>query len=232
MGTEAVWVPLVMAAVSGAATYINNRNTARRQDHELAAQLRAQGDKQREADARTAQLLTQQAQSTDAKDRTESLATYNRELAMKAPQANKLLAAPGAVSDAYQKSGSDASLGIADYGKRIADLTASIDAPQQQRMRDRREIIDPYQTDIGMIARRNAGDNFLSNLRLRNIQPNPWLSLTAGIAGAAAGSYAKGMGAGTAGASMGAPADAYSYMAPSTVNSMPNPWIGYPIGSI
>lgn len=40
MGTEAVWVPLVMAAVATGASVYNTRQTERRQDNALAQQIR------------------------------------------------------------------------------------------------------------------------------------------------------------------------------------------------
>jgi len=230
VGTEAIWVPLVLTAVSAAAQYRNQQITAHKQDQTLAAQLRAQAEKQHEADAKTADLIRKQAQSTDTQDKAKSLAGYNRELALKSGQATQQLGAKGAVSDAYAKKKEDAALGVTNFGNNLADLTASIDAPVQQRQREQIETIDPYRTDIGLIARRNAGDNFLSNMRLRNIRPNPWLSLTSGLAGSAASAYGAGAfgGANTADAAAGQP----WYMAPNTTNSLPNPWVGYPIGSV
>lgn len=190
MGSEAIWVPLAMAAIGGTASYVNNRNVAHKQDQNLAAQIRASGQKQQEADQRTAQLISQQAKDTDAQDKAKSLASYNQSLALKAPQATSIFKVPGAVSDAYAKAGSDAALGVTKYGADQADITSSMEAPMLQRQREHADM-DSYKNDIGMIARRNAGDTFLANMRLRGIQGNPWLSLVSGVSGAAAGSMAR-----------------------------------------
>lgn len=233
MCTGAEIIPLVVAAVGTTATVINQRNVAHQQDQALAAQIRAQQAKQQQADARTAQLINKEATSTDTQDKAKSLAAYSTELAKKAPEATTALGAPSAASRAYAQQKSDAALGVADYGGQQADWLSSIQAPQLQRQRDIIQNIDPYKTDIGLISRANAGDNFLANLKLNNIRANPWLSLASGIAGGAANAMAKGgYGAGstTADAASG---DPYSqdYMAPNLRSNLPNPWYGYQIGS-
>jgi len=194
VGTEGLYVPLILAAVAGTASYVNSQNVAHQQDQTLAANIRAQQAKQQQADARTAQLLTQEQQSTDTQDKQKSQAAFSKELAMKAPQATSALAAPIAASPAYAKQQSDAALGVTNYGNQQADWLSSIAAPQMQRQRDIVQNIDPYKNDIALIARANAGDNFLSNLKLNNIRGNPWLSLVSGVAGGAAGSMARGAG--------------------------------------
>ena len=216
-----VAIPLILAAVSGTAQYVNQRNVAHEQDQTLAAQLRAQGQKQQQADARTAQLITQEQQSTDQPDKAKSLATYNKDLALKAPQATTALAAPPSASQAYAKDKQDAALGISDYGNQQADWLSSIAAPQLQRQRDQITNIDPYRNDIGLISRANAGDNFLSNMKLNSIRGNPWLSLISGVSGGAASGMARGTGAGgtTADAASGIP-----FAAPGVGSSMTLPW--------
>jgi hypothetical protein len=207
-GLEGFVVPAILAAVGTAATVVNQRNVAHQQDQTLAAQIRAQGQKQQQADARTSQLINQEATSTDTQDKAKSQAAYAKQLAQHAPQATEALNAPPSASQAFAKSKQDAALGVADYGNQQADWLSSIAAPTLQRQRDVRENIDPYKTDIGLISRANAGDNFLSNMRLRNIQPNPWLSLVSGVAGGASTAMAKGGYGSDAGT--GAPYTAYN----------------------
>ena len=192
MGTEEIWIPLALAAVSGTAAYVNQRNVAHQQDQTLAAQLRAQAAKQQQADAQTSQLINKEAQSTDTQDKAKAQLAYNTAIAQKAPQATTALAAPNSASKAYAADKLNAALGVSDYGNQQADWLSSIQAPEMQRQRDQIENIDPYRTNIGLIARANAGDNFLSNLKLNSIKPNPWLSLVQGVSGGAAGAMAKG----------------------------------------
>lgn len=228
MGFVVPLIPYIIAAVGTAATIVNQRNVAHKQDQELASQIRAQGQKQQLADARTATLIQSQKDLSDAPDKAKSQAAYNKDLALKAPQSTAALQGPAAASAAYAKDKSDAALGVAQYGNQQADWLSSIQAPGMSRQRNIIENIDPYRNDIGLIARNNQGDNFLSNMRLRGIRPNAGLSLIAGIAGGASSAMAAGgygAGSGTQAAAAGDPYAA-DYMAPNLVNNLPkNPWM-------
>ena len=231
MGTEAVWVPLVLSAVSAGATYVNQRNTAKRQDNELAAQLRGQASKQHEADAKTAQLIAGEAKSSPIEERQKISADFGRSLAAKAPQASTALTVPGGASAAYEKAGSDAQLGITKYGKDRSDLLADMDAPFAQRLDDQIKR-GRYSTDANQIGRFNRGDTFLSNMRLSNIKGNPKLALLSSLAATGARATAGGGGGGGFGTAewekapnltnnlpelfdySAAPASGFSYMRP------------------
>lgn len=195
MGAAAI--PLILTAVSTAATVYNQRQTAKRQDNQLASQLRAQAQKQKEADAKTAQLVAQRANSTDADEKAGALAQYTQALQQKQAQAAQPLATVGAISDAYKQAGSDAALGIANYAGNRANLTASMDAPLLQRQNDAYDE-NRYKTDIGLIGRRSSGDDYLAQMKLRSIQPNPWINAGAQLLQG----YASSMGGG-GGSSMG-----------------------------
>lgn len=194
MGTEAIWIPLVMSAVATGASVYNSNQTAKRQDKQLASQLRSQADKQRQADARTAQLIQQQAASTDADERAGSLAKFTEQIQAHKAQAQRPLQSVGAVSDAYKQAGSDAALGMGQYAGNIASLLSSIDAPTQQRQNDAL-LAGRYQTDIGQLRRFSDGDDFLHQMRLRGIQRNPWIDAGASALGGAANAYGSGQSA-------------------------------------
>lgn len=208
MGTEAFWVPFAISAATsaaaGGAAYINQRNTAKRQDSELAAQLRASGQKQQQADAKTAALIASEAKSTAAPERAKIAADFGKEVATKMPQATSGLNVPGGASAAYEKAGSDRALGIADYANTRAGNIADIDAPYAQRL-DEKINRGRFGTDISQIDRFNRGDNYLSNLRLSQIKGNPKLALFSSLVGGAGNAAAKGAGAyyGGAGDSFG-----------------------------
>jgi hypothetical protein len=195
MGTEAVWVPLVLSAVSAGAAYVNQKQTANRQNNELLAQLTGQRAKQREADAKTAALIQSEQKSTDVGDRAKLAGGFGQALAAKTPAAISPLDVKGAVSSAYDKSGADAQQGIVKFGADTAGNLADLDAPFAQRMRDR-FTEDRYKDDINQIGRFNRGDTFLSNMRLANIKGNPKLALLSSLAGTAAKGTAMGYGMG------------------------------------
>lgn len=215
-------IPYIVAAVGTAATIVNQRNVAHRQDQQLAAQIRAGAQKQQQADQRTAQLIQSQANLSDQPDKAKSQAAYNKDLALKQPQATSALQGPAAASAAFAKQKSDAALGVTKYGNQQADWLSSIQAPQMERQRNLIENLDPYRTDIGLISRANQGDNFLANMRLRGIQPNAGLSLLSGIAGGASSAMARG-GYGASDTATAAAGDPYADWIPQKIP--PNPWM-------
>ncbi|MGH8173941.1 MAG: hypothetical protein ACREPX_12430 [Rhodanobacteraceae bacterium] len=199
MGTEAVWIPLVLSAVATGATVYNQRATAKRQDDQLAKQIRAQTSRQHGADDKTKALIQAEANSTDADEKQGSLSKFTDALRQSQGNALRPLKVEGNASEAYKKAGSDSALGITGYGNQIADLVSSIDAPGQQRQNDS-FTRNRYATDIDQIKRFSAGDDFLANMRLRGIKKNPWIdagaSALGGYASSMGGGYGGGYGAG------------------------------------
>src|SRR5690606_13823221 len=81
--------------------------------------------------------------------------------------------------------------------ERVASLMARIDAPTLQRQREGRSF-GRLATDLGQIARFSAGDDFLTQLRLRGIRENPWVMAGASVAsGVGSGMASSGYGTGT-----------------------------------
>jgi hypothetical protein len=191
MGSEAIWVPLVIGAISAGAQYYNTQQTAKRQDNALAAQLRADASKQRQADQQTAQLINKTRASTDADEKAGALAKFTQAVAANRANAERPMLTQGAVSDAYKAAGSNAALGMAAKAGGLADLVSSIDAPRQQRQNDVRDF-DDYRNAIGMIRRDSAGDDFLAQMRLRGIKRNPWIDAAAQVGQGYANNYGGG----------------------------------------
>jgi hypothetical protein len=176
-----------MAALTAAgtgATVYNTNQTEKRQDNALAAQLRGDADKQREADAKVNELLNQQAASTPDDEKAGALDSFMQQ--MQAKRGNTQLRQAGATSDAQRAQANDAALGVSSYGDKIAGLLASIDAPAQQRQN---EAITQgrFGQEIDRIKRFSAGDDFLAQMRLRGIKRNPWIDLAGGALSAAGG---------------------------------------------
>lgn len=188
MGTEAIWVPLALAAVSTGAQVYNQNQQAKKQDRILADQIRGNADKQRQADAKTAEMIRREAASTDAGARQSALGQFTDQIQKASGNATRPLQTQGAVSDAYKQAGSDAALGMSNFAGNFADLVSRIDAPQQQR-----QALDlqrgRYATDIDMLKRFAGGDDYLAQLKLRNVRRNPWLDAASGVAGGFAGAY-------------------------------------------
>lgn len=198
MGTEAIWVPLVMSAVGAGATAYAGNQAAKRQDRELANRLRAQGQKQREADAKVGQLLDQRQGSNADAERGSILDKFREAMTATGDNSTAGLQQVGALSQAAKDGTADAALGIGGYGDQVADLLSRIDAPQAQRQRESNENTR-FGQDIAGIMRRSQGDDFLSELRLQGIRPNPWLQAAGSVLQGAAGGMAGGGGGGAAG---------------------------------
>lgn len=161
----------------------SSRQVARRQDSQLAQQIRTQAAHQQDADKAVSDLINKTAQSNDTGAQNQLQSNFIR--AAQAAQGNATggLNQVGNVSSAYQNSGADAALGISDYGKKVADLTSRIDAPGLQRQQEQTDRLR-FGSQLGGISRDAEGDDFLAKLRLQQIRANPWGNAAANALGA------------------------------------------------
>jgi hypothetical protein len=204
MGAEII-IPLAMAAVAGGTQYVNTQNTAKKQDQTAAAGIRQQGERQREADAKTRELIAKVGASGPESERKSSLDKYMQALGVMAPNAQASFTDVAGASDAYGADVNAARSGVADYGTQIADLMSRIDAPAQQR-RNEGNWMDRFNTDIGQVKRFSQGDDYLNKLKLNSIRRNPFLDAISTAAQAYGSSYTGGYGSGTASAGSKYPA--------------------------
>jgi len=185
--------------------YYANRQAANRQDSALASSLRQQGQLQQQAAQDTQQLVQKVGASNPDQAKSSLLASFTNELNNARGRAITPLSQQGAVSQAYTKAANDASQGITDFGNTNANLLSSIDAPTVQRQGEA-ALLSRYGSNIAGIKRQSAADDFLTQMRLRSITPNPWLTSLGSIAqgaGAAMGSGAFGGGTGVGAATGG-----------------------------
>ena len=198
MGAE-VLIPLALSAVSAGASYYNTQNTAKKQDNALAAQIRQQGQRQREADAKVSQEIQNRKASTPDDERKDIMGQFMQHIRAASDNSGAGLKQAGAVSDAYAKDASNAATGITDYGTKVADMLSRIDAPTAQR---RGEAIGQQRTsnEIDLVRRMAGGDDFLARMRLQGIRRNPWLDAFAALSSQGAGMN---WGGGATGASIG-----------------------------
>lgn len=197
MGAEALWVPLAMSALGAGINYNEQRKVAKRQDNILAGQIQQNSARQAEADRAVSDTLRNAAASTSEDSRSSAAAQYLDQVRGAQAGATRGLGQVGAVSSAYQQAANDAALGVGDYASQTANLMARIDAPTQQRQQEAQSS-DRLRTELGLIGRKAAGDDYLAQLRLRSVRSNPW----AGVASQLMSGAAQGM-AGRAGAAGG-----------------------------
>lgn len=190
------WVTIAVTVGTALVGAYEQKQVAKRQDNQLAMQLRQQAASEEKAKQRTQQFIQSQQQQTDVPQKTAAAQQYQAALQANKSASTQPLANVGNVSDAYKKAGSDAALGIASYGQNLGDLTASIDAPQQQRQQNQRNIGD-FGIDVNRINRRQQGQDFLDQMKLNSIHANPYIGLALTAARAYAGAKMGQAGAGS-----------------------------------
>lgn len=215
MGTEEIWVPLALTALSAGAGVYNANQTARKQDNTLAAQIRQHSALQREADQNVQKLIGKERALSSVPQQQAEANAMSAVRAANADRATAGLNVPGAVPKAYEAAKGNAALGITDYGERIGNLLSRMDAPQQARLDFTKNLHD-YGSDISQLQRRLQGQDYLSMMKLNAIRPNPWITGLQGLASGAASAYAGGGG--------GSYGTAAAERAPNLANDLPDPW--------
>lgn len=183
MGTEVAWVPLAIAALGAGASYVNTEQTADRQDRAAAAAITSSAERQRKADQVVDQLIRQQTGSTPQDEIAAATDDYVAQLQRN--RASGTRTSPGGA--VFQSDQAAVQRGLGDYGDRIADLFARVQAPTLQRRNDA-ALFDTANQDIGLIKRGVAGDQFINNLKIKAITRNPLLDAFSSVAQGAAAS--------------------------------------------
>jgi len=193
---------IALAAAAGAAglNAYNTNQTAKKQDRALAQDIRNQGDKRREGEAKTNAEIEKLKLSTSADERQKKLAAYTDALRMRQGEATNGLT-NGAGGETFQADAATAAQGVMDYGQGNADLMSRIDAPIDQRVGEGVSFGN-LGIDMETIAREAQGRHFLDQLRYNSIKRNPWLDAGASVLQGVGGSLA-GMGAPTGSVSGG-----------------------------
>lgn len=194
-------IALALAAASAGASYYNTQNTAKKQDRQLASQIRNNADKQKQASERTNKLVDEYAASNPDKAKATLRDQYLGQLRAATSQTTGGLAAPGQASDRFKSEAKAAALGLDESAAIDSDLAASLDSVKRQR-EDEGIASNRAATDLGLIARASQGDNFLDQLRLQAIRRNPGLDAFSSLAGA----YANSMGGAAGGGAKAQPA--------------------------
>lgn len=204
MGTEALWVPAVMAAVGTGIQAKEADTTARRQDENAAQGIRTQSDRQRQADARVGQEVNKLQASSPEDAQKQATDAFMEQLNRTKSQAYGANSA-GATSSAYNTDSANAATDVSQYGANRAGVLGRIDAPGLQRTAENNSRARAG-TDLNLINRNAAGDQFLNQLRGQQIAPNPW-AMAGGdvLKGAGYGMAKRGYGTGPTPVGVGTP---------------------------
>lgn len=196
MGTEAIWIPLVLAAAGGTASAVNARNVAKKNEQIQARGIAAQARRQEQADARISDEIRAQNASTPEEERAEALGQFTDTLRNAKASAEGGGDVPMG-SDRYQTESVDAKADIQDYGGKLADIVSRINAPLRQRENEAQSR-NRTASDVAGIARNAEGDAWLTQLMASSVTPNTGLSIAAPLLQGAASATAGGMGPGPA----------------------------------
>jgi hypothetical protein len=186
------WVATAVVLIGAAVTTYNTIETQKRQDDQAVAGIQQQTRRQREADARVDQSVKELEQSSAQDARRQALQSYDA--ALNANKRSSVVGLPeGVGSDAFKQDSAAANESVKQYGKTNAGLMATMEGAGTQRMREGFGY-GRLGTDLNLIGRQAAGDDFINSLKLKGIQRNPWLDFAGGVMTVAGGSFAGGGG--------------------------------------
>lgn len=183
-----------MAAVGAGASYKAQDDMLRRQDENVAQGIRIQSARQREADQRVAQEVSNLENSSPEDMQRKATDAFMEQL-RRTRNASRGEAAVGALSDAYTEDTAKSASDVDRYGANQAGIMGKINAAGLQRVA---EGVSRSRagSDLGLIGRASNADQFLTELRARNMRANPWLQAGGQILqGAASGMASGGYGA-------------------------------------
>jgi hypothetical protein len=196
MGAVAPLAPYLITAAGAGMGALNTRQTAKLQDAAAAQGVRQQGKRQQAVNARVDAELGELGRSGADSERRAAADDFMAQLQRTRGEAAgvnpALLGASGRYGADVVTQGDAATINAA----KVADLMARVGAPVMQRQREGNRMAQ-LGTDVGIIGRAAAGDDFLTRLRMQAIRNNPWLD--------AAGQVAVGVGSGMASAGYGRP---------------------------
>lgn len=187
MGTE-VLVGLALAAAGAGAQYYNTTRTEKRQDNQLAENIRGQARRQEEADAKVNEEVRKLEQSNAADERAGRLQQYFQTIGRNRRDVQGGIT-PGIGGAQFQGDADKAAAALDAYGGGQAALASRIDAPLVQRQGEGFSYGN-LATDLSRIGREVAGQAFVDQVKLNRIRRDPWLD--------AAGSTLQGAGQGMA----------------------------------
>jgi hypothetical protein len=191
-----VAIPL-LASAGGAVMQNQAQNGLRRDQDRIAAEgIMRQAALNREADTRVAQTTQQIAASNPDAEIASKRANYTD--ALRKSLATRQSATPinGKVSGRYTGDASDAAGTVESDASKLADLTAQIEAPTDQRTREG-VTMNNANVDLSLIKNRSASQDYLTRLRMAMQRPNGALMAGGQLLSGAGGAIAAGGGLGS-----------------------------------
>lgn len=182
----AVAVPLALSALSAGANYYNTRQVAKDQEAIQSQGLADQRARQQQADAEVANAVGAIERSTPEAAQKEATDQFLSQLRRNRSQA---VGEEGLGGRQFAQDLAGANADVTRHGDEGADILARLNAPGRQREAEG-VTLGRTASNIGTIGRNAGADAFLTDLRMRNVQRNPWVD--------AAGTFTGGLGSGLA----------------------------------
>jgi hypothetical protein len=169
-------IGMIITAVGTGAQAIDQGSALRERDQEVAAGIARQSALQREAGGRVNKTIQDVTKSNPDAERQAAQNDFMTALKKaKLTQGGAGLATPaGAVSSRFATDVGSARTAAGTEAADLAGTTASIDAPMFQRLKEGQDVASAA-SDLGLIANRSQGEDFLTQLRASQQRPNPWI---------------------------------------------------------
>ena len=226
MGTEAFWVPLAIAAVSGGAQAVNqsdaNKRAQNAQVQAIANQQMLRGQANDLVTKQIQNIAQSNPQQLAAKATGDYVAQLRRNAAGAASgttsgsqtfgQSTSALPANVNGSSRYNTDVANSQKEVQQYGDTEAGQMGQIDAAVRQRQNEGLQM-QTLGTGLNTLNAQSYGQSFVDQLRAQAAgQSNPWISLGASILGAAAQGASKNLGGGTTVSQNGVPTGSFAGM--------------------
>jgi hypothetical protein len=179
--------PYIAMALAAGATAKNQHDVAKQQDEIAAQGIATQSAKEREAADRVNAEIGTLGKSNPNAERQAASTNFMQQL-----QRNRGAEAAPRFDAASGRYGEDVETQTAasdTQASRIADLMSRIESPALQRQREGFGF-GRLSSDLNRVGSESAGQDFLTQLRMRAVQPNPWIAAGGSAAGAYAGASA------------------------------------------
>ena len=179
---DPVTAGLIITAVAGGVSTVNQQRALKKQDREVARGIREQGEIQRESNRRVNEQIDELAGATGEAEQAAALSDFQQAIRSGREQTEGSTQDVVGASDRFAERVGDARASVRGEGQEQAERLSVIDGILRQRIGEGQDI---GRTESDLTALRNTSNaaDFLTRLRASEIRPNPWVDLAAGIAG-------------------------------------------------
>ena len=194
MGTEAFWVPAVLAAVGTGASAYNSISANQRSQAQEAQGIQQQQALRQQAAGMVNKTIQNVAASNPAALQRQATGDFVSQLRTNAGATNPTLGGTQGTPGANPRFAQDVNAAnntVQQFGNTQAGDLATMSAAVRQRQQEGLAA-GTLQTNLGLVGAQGGSDAFLTQLRAATAgQQNPWLTMGAGLVSGGANAYSK-----------------------------------------